>query len=109
MASAKFANNTVNHSHNVICRLKAKLCFPRNSSRVVTTLPTSTTNMTGFFIMVRGSSLYHGIHQRSPDDFCVPQTLVLFLCHAFLQTLCVKKSASEGFSCHHHQVLKYGP
>ena len=57
MASAKFANSTVNQSQSVICRLKPKLCFPRNNSTVVTTAPTSTTNMTGFFIMVRGSSL----------------------------------------------------
>jgi len=52
----KFANSTGEPKHSVICRLKAKLCFPPNNRMVVTTLPTSTTNMTGFFIMVRGSS-----------------------------------------------------
>ncbi len=61
MASAKFANSTVNQSHRVICRSKPKpgLCRARslNSSTPVIMLPTSTTNITGFFIMVRGLSL----------------------------------------------------
>src|SRR5215472_16824533 len=61
MASAKFANNTVNHSHAVICRSKPNaglfLAMSLIRRAVVITLPTSTTNMTGFFIMVRGFSL----------------------------------------------------
>ncbi len=54
-ASAKLANNTVAHNHNVI--------DPTNRSGlaknwiVVTTLPISTTNMTGMRTMWRGSSL----------------------------------------------------
>ena len=56
MASAKLANSTVNHSHNVICKLNLKAAPPRNSNTVVITLPTSTTNITGLPIMWRGSS-----------------------------------------------------
>src|SRR5205807_6041972 len=61
MASAKFANKTVNHSHSVIWRSKPKpgACLPisLHSSKVVMTLPTSTTNITGLRIIMRGFSL----------------------------------------------------
>src|SRR5579863_3467462 len=61
MASAKFANSTVNQSHSVIWKVKPTTPAPAAKSRtvrmVVITAPTSTTNMTGFFIMVRGFSL----------------------------------------------------
>jgi hypothetical protein len=61
MASAKLANSTVNHSHSVICRLNLnappRLDEGTNRRMVVRTLPTSTTNMTGFFIMLCGASL----------------------------------------------------
>src|SRR6202041_3911997 len=56
MASAKFANSTVNHSHKVICRLNLKSVPPLNSSPVVITLPISTTNMTGLPIIFCGFS-----------------------------------------------------
>ena len=61
MASAKLANKTVNHSQSVICSPKPKCpawcaAFQINWM-VVTTAPTSTTNMTGFFAIVRGVSL----------------------------------------------------
>src|SRR3984957_5278329 len=56
MASAKFANSTVNHSHKVICRLNLKSVPPLNSSTVVITLPISTTNMTGLPIIFCGFS-----------------------------------------------------
>src|SRR5438477_7263976 len=54
MASAKFANTTVNHSQNVICRLNLNAGPPLKSRAVVITLPISTTNMTGFPIILRG-------------------------------------------------------
>src|SRR5215475_7443246 len=58
MASAKLAKSTVNHSQSVICRLKRKAaCGCKTRSTVVITLPISTTNMTGFDIMLRGLSL----------------------------------------------------
>src|SRR5499425_1984380 len=61
IASAKFANSTVNHSHNVICSANPTpaewLTMYRTRSTVVITAPTSTTNITGFFISVRGFNL----------------------------------------------------
>src|ERR1035438_6510094 len=61
MASAKLANSTVNHSHREIWKVKPATPAPVARSRtvrsVVITAPTSTTNMTGFFIMWRGLSL----------------------------------------------------
>src|SRR5215472_8844091 len=57
MASAKFANMTVNHNHSVICRLNLKAPPLLKSNAVVMTLPISTTNMTGLPIICRGFSL----------------------------------------------------
>ncbi len=61
IASVKLAQTTVSHSQNVICRSKPRPRRPvsasRSSANVVSTLPTSTTNMTGFFAIVRGCSL----------------------------------------------------
>src|SRR5579875_3520793 len=61
MASAKFANRTVNHNHREIWRLKPKSGPPAKAFRirnsVVMAAPTSTTNMTGFFARIRGFSL----------------------------------------------------
>ena len=63
MASAKLANSTVNHSHRVTDRVNqtgtswAPRARSRARSSVVRTLPTSTTNMTGFLAMLRGRSL----------------------------------------------------
>src|SRR5262245_24576814 len=60
-ASAKFANSTVNHSHSTIWNSKAICSRPVKMSRirmiVVRMVTTSSTNITGFFISVRGSSL----------------------------------------------------
>jgi hypothetical protein len=61
MASAKFAKSTVNHSHAAIWNSKPKSFPDSNSVRTiraaVSTAPTSTTNMTGFFARVIGFSL----------------------------------------------------
>jgi hypothetical protein len=55
MASAKLANSTVNQSQSEIWKVKPATAGPLARSRtvriVVMTAPTSTTNMTGFFIM----------------------------------------------------------
>src|ERR1017187_4841067 len=60
MASAKLAKSTVNHSQSEIWKVKPTMSAPVARSRtvrsVVITAPTSTTNMTGFFIMWRGLS-----------------------------------------------------
>jgi hypothetical protein len=61
IASAKFAKSTVSHSQNVICSSNFSPWCPATASSTnrteVSTLPTSTTNMTGFFAIVRGCSL----------------------------------------------------
>ena len=61
MASAKLANRTVNHSQRMIWNSKAMLAPPVMRSRtrmtVVKAVTTSSTNITGFFISVRGLSL----------------------------------------------------
>jgi hypothetical protein len=63
MASARFANRTVAHSHIVICSSKPMPAAPIARSRaritVVRVAPTSTTNITGFRIITRGSSFRH--------------------------------------------------
>jgi len=60
IASAKFANSTVSQSQHVIWNSKRSPGRPAMASRpsrtVVSTLPTSTTNITGFFAIVRGCS-----------------------------------------------------
>src|SRR5215467_3439952 len=61
IASAKLANSTVNHSQITIWNSNASVCPPVTRSRtrmtVVSAVTTSSTNMTGFFMRVRGSSL----------------------------------------------------
>ncbi len=60
-ASAKLANSTVNHSQRMIWKVKPRLPPPVARSRtrmtVVRRVTTSSTNITGFLISVRGSSL----------------------------------------------------
>jgi len=61
IASAKFANSSVNHSHTAMAQMNPAGSSPgRNSaaipSPVVNTLPTNTVNMTGFRRWCRGSS-----------------------------------------------------
>src|SRR6266853_367410 len=107
MASAKFANSTVNQSQSVICRLNAKLCFSRNNRAVVTTLPTSTTNITGFFIMVRGSSLTTASTSARRMILASHKLLLFFSAMFFFRKFCLRKLCSECFPCHHQQVFKY--
>src|SRR5262249_43140253 len=54
---AKFANSTVNHSHTATSA--AKPSVSRIARNVVSTLPISTTNITGLRAIWRGSSLMH--------------------------------------------------
>src|SRR6202021_858827 len=60
-ASAKLANSTVNHSHRMIWKVKPRFSPPATTSRrkitVVNAATTSTTNITGFLTISRGSSL----------------------------------------------------
>ncbi|MGY4326638.1 hypothetical protein ACVWWG_001055 [Bradyrhizobium sp. LB7.2] len=60
-ASAKLANSTVNQSQRMIWKVKPRPAPPVRTSRrkiaVVSAATTSTTNITGFFTISRGSSL----------------------------------------------------
>ena len=60
IASAKLAKSTVNQSQKATCPVKSGWPVPASSSWtntiVVTTLPTSTMNITGFLTWMRGSS-----------------------------------------------------
>src|SRR6266567_8073851 len=60
-ASAKFANSTVNQSQRMIWKVKPRFAPPVTRSRrkitVVSAATISTTNITGFLIISRGSSL----------------------------------------------------
>src|SRR5580658_2503555 len=104
MASAKFAKSTVNHSQSVICSSNPKpgRCrrWSRIRSKVVTTEPISTTNITGFFISVRGFSLMHESRSAPAtmppvqSDFLVSRVLMM---------------ASENPSGMHQQVLEDRP
>src|SRR6266850_4652003 len=78
MASAKFANSTVNHNHRVIWRLNLKSAPPLNSRAVVITLPISTTNMTGFPIIFLGFSLSSASHRARRTIFHSQIALVFF-------------------------------
>ena len=61
IASAKFANRTVNQSQSASWKMKPVSVAPptrsRTSTTVVNALPTRTTNMTGFRTMCMGASL----------------------------------------------------
>ena len=77
MASAKLANSTVNHSHSVIWKVKPAPAAPaarsRTASMVVISAPTSTTNITGFFIIGARMQLDEGIPDGALDDGRIEQ------------------------------------
>src|ERR1043166_5870343 len=103
MASAKFANSTVNHNHSVICRLKPNAPWwatpSRTSKTVVTTLPTSTTNMTGLPIIFRGCN-FRSDSQIAPFTIFMSQIALAFFSAIFPQ------QSSERLAGLHQQVLQ---
>ena len=72
MASAKLAKRTVNQSQSVIWAVKsapgAWVISPLTKRTVVTALPTSTTNITGFFATLPGIEFAEGVPDRPPHD-----------------------------------------
>src|SRR5271169_4385041 len=105
MASAKFANSTVNHSQSVICNPNQypPVCRTRFAGRTtsVITAPTSTTNITGFLHITRGS------------NFQKESTIAVFnifwsVIAAFFACAVVILS-SKRLSCVHKQVLQNRP
>ena len=75
MASAKLANSTVNHSQMAICSTKRTVAcsLVKNISTVVTTAPTSVTNITGFFDHVKRVELLEALPDRGDDDLRIEQ------------------------------------
>src|SRR5437867_1018773 len=119
MASAKFANRTVNQSQSVICRLNLNAAPPLKSSAVVITLPISTTNITGLPIIVRGWSLRTASH-TARRTIIHSQTALLFLgflagvprgatvdCGIVLvSSVAAIVRSLEGLACQHQQMLQ---
>ncbi len=97
IASAKFANRTVNHSHNVIWRLKPKPGPPpitsRTSSTEVITLPISTTNMTGLPIILRGCSFTSASQIARRTIFHSQIAFFFFAISRILRRSCPRPSA----------------
>ena len=68
-ASAKFAKSTVNQSHTASCAMKPRPALAVKMPTVVSTAPTSVTNMTGFLTMRRGSSFLNDSPMAGPMMF----------------------------------------
>src|SRR6266446_765686 len=102
IASAKFANSTVNHSQSMICTLKPNAPWwrsaPRTSNTLVTTLPTSTTNMTGLPIILRGCS-FTSESQIARCTIFMSQIALPF-------AIIPQKRPSKSLAGLHQQVLK---
>ena len=65
------------------------------AARVVSTLPTSTTNMTGFPIIVRGCSFTNAVADRAPDDLRDPRIDFELVCSpCVLRRSCPRASGS---------------
>src|SRR6266849_2302190 len=103
MASAKFANRTVNQSHRVICSEKPNPGTWRarfhTSATVVVAAPTSTTNITGFFISVRGLSFKAESQTARPT---IPEVQRDFIASFDLSFMMVSKRLPRV----HQQVLQ---
>src|SRR5271167_1437256 len=103
MASAKFANSTVNHSQSVICNPNhdppaCRATFETSTTSVITA-PTSTTNITGFFTINRGSSF------RKESRIALRKILRSLIAVAFAVVVI---ASSESLSGAHQQVLQNG-
>src|SRR5580700_3476022 len=103
IASAKFANSTVNHSHSAIWNSNPAstiLCasVSRISVNITSTLVTSTTNITGFLIIRRGSSLVN-------DSIDARETISRFQSAGALRSLMLETPNLEQFSGRHQQLL----
>src|ERR1700685_48829 len=83
IASAKFANSTVNQSHKVICSENPNPCecctTPRAKSIDVSVAPTSTTNITGFAASVLGFSFTKESHTACTTISCPQRDFSLLL------------------------------
>src|SRR5262249_47993000 len=126
-ASAKFAKITVNHSHRETCAVNHVGRAPaegatrsRSQMRVGSTLATSTTNMTGFFAITRGSSLRRlstrAARIRGPSQAETARTLLLLMGSEHLSGVGQEmlddraqaegRKESEGSDDHYHAYEK---
>src|SRR2546426_9457531 len=125
IASANLAKTTVNHSQTVTASTKSVSAVSwlrgkaaegwvksrRTNSMVVTTLPTSTTNMTGFFTCTRGSSFLNdsGIAARMilGSQIEIAPLRRVFHCLTSNVSVCVLVLVFilEGPPCLHEQLL----
>src|SRR5215475_5709716 len=123
MASAKFANSTVNQSQSAIWMPNKSPPAPVTASlitnKVVSAAPTSTTNMTGFLATIRGLSLTKDSfvalrrisgsksgRARTPFEMsCVPSLLLsgLRCCGG-----AVRVDISKHLPAEHLEMLNYG-
>src|SRR5215203_1782759 len=110
IASAKFANNTVNQSQSVICNSNPVFVtsgtgamIPRISCNEVKTLPTSTTSITGLPIIFFGLSFLN-------ESTTARLTICAFQIACFLVVVIVfsLRASSKCFSGVHQQMLDYG-
>src|SRR5260370_30149631 len=106
MASAKLAKRTVIQSQSVICSPKPKRpalwrAF-QASWIVVRTAPTSTTNITGFFTIVRGFSLRN-------ESKMARERMALSASDFFLICATGSIDTSESLACVHQQVFENRP
>ncbi len=86
IASAKLAKSTVNQSQSETARMNQAGASPLaerapgRRGRVVRTLPTSTTNITGLRTWWRGSSLRNDVDDRAAHDLGVEERTGLGVC-----------------------------
>src|SRR5262245_47375038 len=114
IASAKLAKSTVNQSHRVICSAKpmgAPCAMLRMSRIVVRTLPTSTTNITGFPIILIGFSLMN--ESISARRMIFGSQMVIVLCFAICivsRSYCLRaRRCLKRLSRVHQQMLDNRP
>src|SRR5262245_41504259 len=103
IASAQLAKSTVNQSQSVICKSKPTLGAPvmmsRTSKIEVITLPISTTNITGFFIIVTGFSLLKESPIAREMIFASQMEI------AFSLAIVFSKFKLESLPCVHQEML----
>src|SRR6266581_716188 len=127
IASAKLAKTTVNHNQKAtastkivsdVSRLRVKVAVgvansKRTNSIVVITLPTSTTNMTGFLICTRGSSFLKesGIAPRMILGSQIEMSPLRRVFHCLTSSVSVCKSVliSECSPLLHQQLFDNRP
>src|ERR1700689_5058211 len=114
-ASAKLANSTVNHSHRMIWKVKARFSPPVTRSRmkitVVSAATTSTTNITGLLIITRGSSLRNDEPMAGSTIFGSSIADTGFCFCNFMTSMDVTPNCvrSEQVACGHREVLDDRP